>query len=64
MVILDETAADALASGCRGDGAVVKKLNPRFVQTYLTGILATELGLMVRAEARGEGQFEVSSAPA
>ena len=64
MVILDDISADVLASGCRRDGAVLKELNARYVQPYLTGLLAAELGLVVRVEASGEGLFEVSSAPA
>lgn len=64
MVILDDISADALAGGCRRDGAVLRELNARFVQPYLTGMLAADLGLSVRVEATGEGQFEVSTVPA
>ena len=64
MLVLDDISADAHASGCRRDGAVLKDLNARYVQPYLTGLLAAELGLVVRVEASGDGQFEVSSAPA
>ncbi|MFP6689826.1 MAG: histidine phosphotransferase family protein [Alphaproteobacteria bacterium] len=64
MLVLDDISADAHASGCRRDGAVLKDLNARYVQPYLTGLLAAELGLVVRVEASGEGQLEVSSAPA
>ena len=64
MLVLDDISADAHASGCRRDGAVLKDLNARYVQPYLTRLLVAELGLVVRVEASGEGQFEVSSAPA
>jgi histidine phosphotransferase ChpT len=64
LVILDEVAMDALVSGCRGDGAVLKDLDARFVQPFLTGILAANLGLSVRAAMTGDGQFEVSTVPA
>ena len=61
MIILDETALTALADGCRQDGAAVKDLNARFVQHFLTGLLAADFGLAVNAAATGEGQFEVST---
>ena len=64
LVILDETALETLASGCRRDTAVVKDLNARFVQPYLTGILAADFGLAVNAATTGEGQFEVSTVAA
>lgn len=61
MVILDDMALSLLASGCRRDGGVVKELNARFVQPFLTGLLAADFGLAVIAEAAGEGRFEVST---
>jgi hypothetical protein len=36
LLILDEAALDALANGCRRDGEVLKELNARYVQPYLT----------------------------
>lgn len=43
LLILDEAALDALANGCRRDGEVLKELNARYVQPYLTGLLAANL---------------------
>ena len=43
LLILDEGALAALANGCRRDGEVLKELNARYVQPYLTGLLAANL---------------------
>ena len=52
---------NALASGCRRDGEVLRELNARFVRAFLTGILTAEFGLSVSAVATGEGPFEIST---
>jgi histidine phosphotransferase ChpT len=64
MAVFDENSAEALAGGCRRDGAMLKEMNARFVQPYLTGYLAAGLGLMVRAAASDDGKFDVTTVPA
>ena len=53
MIILDETALSALVSGCRRDSEAIRDMNARFVQPYLTGILAADFSLTAAKEALG-----------